>query len=267
VLTVDFHLDGNRFVSAGMDNAIKVWSLDQCEAAIEKAETFDLNAPPSSSSSSSLGVKGKAKGNKAQSHASSSSASHKPADSKSVASQAAGGKGGVGEGEVSESSAPDHASLPAAGLQAAGKFRSSIVQMPMFSTARIHRNYVDCVRWCGDLLLTKSTHNKVAVWKPAPSKGAGQDAALVIGELLYSNSDIWFLRFNIDPAHSFMALGNKVGQIYLWDLTKGGGGRETLKLSHSQCTSTIRQTAISADSRTILAVTDDASVWRWDASR
>jgi len=36
VLSIDFHLDGLRFVSGGMDNAIKVWSLDQCAAAIQK---------------------------------------------------------------------------------------------------------------------------------------------------------------------------------------------------------------------------------------
>ena len=29
VLSIDFHLDGQRFVSGGMDNASKVWSLQQ----------------------------------------------------------------------------------------------------------------------------------------------------------------------------------------------------------------------------------------------
>ena len=44
------------------------------------------------------------------------------------------------------------------------RFRSAIVQTPMYTTGRVHRNYVDCVRWYGDLLLTKSTHNKVITY-------------------------------------------------------------------------------------------------------
>jgi polycomb protein EED len=118
VLSIDFHLDGDRFASGGMDNAIKVWSLTQCAAAVAKADTLSL----------ALLQDMEAKDNE-----------------------------------------PDD-KLPPLGAQAMGKFRSAVVQMPQYSTCRVHKNYVDCVRWYGDLLLTKSTHNKVVCWKPAPSR-------------------------------------------------------------------------------------------------
>jgi len=204
VLSLDFHLDGKQFVSAGMDNAIKIWSLDQCAPAIKQASNLQ----------------------------------HQGA-------------------EAQASSRGD----------ATGRFRSAIVQLPTYSTTRIHRNYVDCVRWHGDHILSKSTHNKIVIWKPQPSKAHGSDAALVLGECRYNSSDIWFLRFNIDPQHNFVAVGNKVGQILLWDLTQLVTGKETCKLTHSQCTNTVRQTAISHDGRTVLAATEDGSIWRWDVTR
>ena len=43
-------------------------------------------------------------------------------------------------------------------------------------------------------------------------------------------------------------------------------GKDACKLTHSQCTGIVRQTATSSDSRTILAVTEDGSLWRWDVA-
>ena len=34
----------------------------------------------------------------------------------------------------------------------------------------------------------------------------------------YTQSNIWFLRFAMDPASNFMVVGNMVGQLMLYDL-------------------------------------------------
>lgn len=42
-----------------------------------------------------------------------------------------------------------------------------IVHYPIFSTAQLHNNFVDCVRWYGDLLMSRcATDTKIVLWKP-----------------------------------------------------------------------------------------------------
>lgn len=42
--------------------------------------------------------------------------------------------------------------------------RAKFFHFPLFSTSRVHSNYIDCIRWWGDLLLSKSTEGKVTLW-------------------------------------------------------------------------------------------------------
>jgi polycomb protein EED len=227
VLSLDVHLDGQRFVSGGMDNAVKVWSLKSCAHAIDKAAALPARPTP-----------------------------------RATAETAGGGE------------------------RALGSFRPAQVQAPEFSSSKVHGNYVDCVRWLGDHVVSKSTHSKLVVWKPAAGtpgswhnlwRGSCEcdtGPATILAECRYPSSDIWFLRFAIATPSPILVVGNKVGQIFLWDLAHLPSGQPvyakplmpTLRLTHSLCNYTVRQTAISADSRTILAVTEDGSVWRWDAA-
>jgi WD40 repeat protein len=102
----------------------------------------------------------------------------------------------------------------------------------------------------------------------------------VLGEVrMPSSSDIWFLRFNLDPRCTLLALGNTLGETRLWSIdavVEGAGneaqplavlsmptapvGRQKKKLERT----TVRHTALSHDCAYAVCGCDDGSVCVWE---
>ncbi|PKK70245.1 WD40 repeat-like protein [Rhizophagus irregularis] len=115
--------------------------------------------------------------------------------------------------------------------------RAVTVHYPIFSTTELHNNFIDCVRWYGDLLLSRCAADaKIVLWKPdvelvafdksnittvvvgGPATPSKQQANFdIICELEFTHSDIWFIRFGFSYDFRMLATGNQVGKIYLWD--------------------------------------------------
>lgn len=109
------------------------------------------------------------------------------------------------------------------------EFQTARVDFPAFTTRDIHRNYVDCVSWLGNFVLSKSCENKIVLWKPGkldseweqllPDNGVISDPKTTpIHNFELSNSEIWFMRFSLDKNQTTIALGNMIGKTYIWDI-------------------------------------------------
>jgi polycomb protein EED len=134
----------------------------------------------------------------------------------------------------------------------------TIVQFPLFSTSKVHNNYVDCVRFMGDWILSKSAGQKIVLWRPLGSRGSYTVDRLQ--EYVFKECDIWFVRFGLDYRQRFLAVGNKVGDLFIWDaadvLANALQGRlcEGMQLSHKRATRAVRHVAFSFDCSSLLVL-------------
>ena len=62
----------------------------------------------------------------------------------------------------------------------------------------------------------------------------------------------------------FMAAGNQVGKIFIWDLWSGYQNKPHHTLTHAKMLSQCRQCSFSPNGDVLIAVYDDSTVWRFD---
>lgn len=139
---------------------------------------------------------------------------------------------------------------------------------PTFTTRDMHSNYVDCVNWFGEFILSKSCENTIICWKPGDlneslSSVNANTSATIVYEFKYDKCQVWFLRFGFNPWLKIMALGNQNGGVHIWELDPSDPRQTHFStLNSPRCTSIVRQTAISRDGSILIHVCDDGTIWR-----
>ena len=115
---------------------------------------------------------------------------------------------------------------------------------------------------------SKSCENEIIFWSTPrlTDPQSKEKSSSILESLQYPESNIWFIRFDVDETHRFVAVGNAAGKIFIWDIDQYLPNKARCELSHARCKSTVRQVAFSHDASILISVCSDGTVWRWDRS-
>ncbi|CAG7722823.1 unnamed protein product [Allacma fusca] len=163
--------------------------------------------------------------------------------------------------------------------QTSKSFQTFRQQFPDFTSRNVHGNYVDYVRWFEDLIISKACSvdeqddNDIVIWKAGKfnqkwsdiTASAKDTYSQTITSLKIEKCRCWFMRYALSSLNQVLALGNEVGQTYLYNLTSTNPKKiQKCVLNHSKCTRAIRQTVFSRDGSILICVCEDGTLWRWD---
>ena len=93
-------------------------------------------------------------------------------------------------------------------------FKCILKTKPFFETL-VHENYIDTVKFLGDLVLSKSTNGVILLWKPMFNDE--KDHHFIIKKLFYDSSKIWYIKFHLNLTENLLFIGD-VGGMNIFDL-------------------------------------------------
>jgi polycomb protein EED len=227
VLCVSWHESGTKFASSGLDNVIKLWTLEHpvIQDKLHQSESLQVRRWDDQNASACL--------------------------------------------------------------------QPTIQQSPYFSSSKLHNDYVDCIQFLGDLLLSKSTTNTIILWIPTSSmqdnnlgrasSSESDDSAsedenegpssdenskndfVVFRTFRLSDCEVWYMKFGTNLDNRLLAMGNSKGKIKIWDIDSDVNAKPIVSLT-VPTQSAVRMVSFSPNQRSIVACCDDSTVWKWDAA-
>ena len=190
ILSIDFHLSGDYFVSSGIDGVIKIWKIgDNIVEKIKLSRTSPKNT-----------------------------------------------------------------------------FKTLIIARSHFSCALIHDNYIDCVRFNGNLILSKSVDGIIKEYLPCFDSEV--DSYFLVHIYNFDlTQQIWFLKYTIDSNFRYIAVGNNLGIVTLFNINDENN-EDNFNYDKKECCrisigkeSVIRQVALHREMDFIAWVTDDSNFY------
>ncbi|KAH9255184.1 hypothetical protein BASA81_006624 [Batrachochytrium salamandrivorans] len=87
------------------------------------------------------------------------------------------------------------------------------IQFPIYTTCQ---NYIDCVEWVGDLLLSKTTTSQCILWKPDMRR---HNKAMVICRQ-YEHQEQWLTKLSTSTTFEHFVVGGKDGALFIFSLNQ-----------------------------------------------
>lgn len=103
--------------------------------------------------------------------------------------------------------------------------RIPFIHHPIFSANYLFHSYIDSIKFMGNLLFVKSTTSKIMFIEPVYEKkpiisNFAFSEVQYICDFVFTHGNLWFMRLSISPNGRFLAVGNEIGEIFVWDLRK-----------------------------------------------
>jgi len=151
------------------------------------------------------------------------------------------------------------------------------MHFPCGASKDLHRNYVDCVKTVKSYIFSKACENCIILSKFGefndPSAGGSgvngfETFSQQVAELELPNSQLWFIRFGITvgpPLSSWIACGNDVGIVHIWDLHSIPISKKSnYQISHRDFPTVIRRIEFSPDGNIMIVVGEGGKISRCD---
>ena len=107
--------------------------------------------------------------------------------------------------------------------------KTLIKTRPKFSCNSIHDNYIDCIKFNGNFLITKSVNGAIKEWLPIFNKEC--DSFYLINSYVYPiKEEIWYMKFCLSIENKAIFVGNEIGKGFLFNI------KEAEKVRENDCT-------------------------------
>jgi polycomb protein EED len=148
-------------------------------------------------------------------------------------------------------------------------FKTLIRARSIFSCNSIHDNYVDCVRFNGNLLLSKSVDGIIKEYLPCFDPE--DDLHFLTNTYFFElTQQIWFLKYTLDYNFNYLAVGNNLGVVTIFRINDEKNEdnynyeKKIYATLQSEKETLVRQVAFHRDLEFIAWATDDSSIYICD---
>ncbi|KAG2271200.1 hypothetical protein Bca52824_065755 [Brassica carinata] len=132
------------------------------------------------------------------------------------------------------------------------KFPIKLVELPVF-TASCRTTILNCNRWFGDYILSKSTANEILLWQPQiKDNSLGEDALNILLSYPINHCNHWSIKFSCDLSMNYVSIGNEKGNVYVWDFKSCPPALVTVLINFTSVTKRFSKGTTTMDSSTTL---------------